>query len=72
MWCGHNFTDDGSQLEKLAIRFKNTELAQKFYGVAQECIAVSKPPPPPPQDNDQDYEGVSTEEEEYDNEDDER
>lgn len=30
MWAGHNFTDDGQQFEKLAVRFKTSEMAEQF------------------------------------------
>lgn len=31
LWGGYNYSEDGASLEKLAVRFKNTELAQMFY-----------------------------------------
>lgn len=38
MWAGYNYTDDGNELEKLAVRFKNTELARQFQIIMQTCL----------------------------------
>lgn len=38
MWAGYNYVEDDNNLEKLAVRFKNVELAKKFYDVMQEVI----------------------------------
>lgn len=38
IWAGINYTDDGSELEKLAVRFKMSETAQQFQKVVQNCI----------------------------------
>lgn len=38
LWGGVNYTDDGSQLEKLAARFKNPELAEKFRQSVQDVL----------------------------------
>lgn len=42
LWGGYNYTDDGSYLEKLAARFKNTEIANQFYEVVQKAIKALK------------------------------
>lgn len=40
MWAGYNYTDDDSSaLEKLAIRFKNCDLAQRFYNTVQDVLS---------------------------------
>nr|XP_023030195.1 E3 SUMO-protein ligase RanBP2 [Leptinotarsa decemlineata] len=38
MWAGYNYTDEGSSLEQLAVRFKNMELAQQFRSVVEDVI----------------------------------
>lgn len=38
MWAGYNYTEDENNLEKLAVRFKNIELAKQFHDVIQEVI----------------------------------
>lgn len=42
LWYGHNYSDDETALEQLAIRFKNCELAVQFHNVVQEVIKVIK------------------------------
>ncbi|RZC37236.1 E3 SUMO-protein ligase RanBP2, partial [Asbolus verrucosus] len=42
VWAGYNYTDDGSSLEKLAVRFKNCDLAQSFYNTVQDVISNVK------------------------------
>lgn len=42
VWGGYNYTDDGSALEKLAVRFKNCDLAQNFYKVVQDVLEKVK------------------------------
>lgn len=37
LWAGFNHSEDGSQLEKLAVRFKNPELAVKFRDAVAEA-----------------------------------
>lgn len=38
MWAGYNYTDDGNELEKLAVRFRNPETAQQFQGIFKDCL----------------------------------
>lgn len=38
MWAGYNYTDDGNEMEKLAVRFRYPEQAQHFSKVFQDCI----------------------------------
>ncbi|XP_055374045.1 E3 SUMO-protein ligase RanBP2 [Condylostylus longicornis] len=38
-WSAINYADENPQLEKLAIRFKNTDLAKKFQQKINECLA---------------------------------
>lgn len=38
MWAGYNYTEDENNLEKLAVRFKNTELAKQYHDVVQDVI----------------------------------
>ncbi|KAJ8924619.1 hypothetical protein NQ315_000769 [Exocentrus adspersus] len=38
MWAGYNYTDEENNLEKLAVRFKNVELAKQFHDVVQDVI----------------------------------
>ncbi|XP_044270326.1 E3 SUMO-protein ligase RanBP2 [Tribolium madens] len=42
VWGGYNYTDDGSALEKLAVRFKNCDLAQSFYKSVQDVLEKVK------------------------------
>lgn len=41
-WGGCNYTDEGSSLEKLAVRFKTTELAKQFFDAVQNAIVAIK------------------------------
>lgn len=41
-WAGYNYTDDGSNLEKLAVRFKNSELSKQFFDAVQNAIVAVK------------------------------
>lgn len=41
-WFGYNYTDDETSLEKLAVRFKNCELATQFYEAVQTAIRAVK------------------------------
>lgn len=41
-WAGYNYTDDGSNLEKLAVRFKNSELSKQFFSAVEEAIVAVK------------------------------
>lgn len=38
MWAGYNYTDNENNLEKLAVRFKNIDLAQQFYKVVTDVV----------------------------------
>ncbi|XP_018578374.1 E3 SUMO-protein ligase RanBP2 [Anoplophora glabripennis] len=38
MWAGYNYTEEENNLEKLAVRFKNVELAKQFHDVAQDVV----------------------------------
>ncbi|KAJ8969538.1 hypothetical protein NQ317_008618 [Molorchus minor] len=38
MWAGYNYTEDENSLEKLAVRFKNEELAKQFYNAVQGVL----------------------------------
>lgn len=38
MWAGYNYTDDGNELEKLAVKFRNSETAIQFQKTFNECI----------------------------------
>lgn len=42
LWGGYNYTDDDAALEKLAARFKTTDLAQRFYAEVNKAIAAVK------------------------------
>lgn len=45
LWGGYNYSEDGCLLEKLAIRFKNTDLAQQFHHAVtsvQEILATKQ------------------------------
>lgn len=42
LWCGYNYAEDEEAMEKLAVRFKNSDLAQSFYKVVQETISTLK------------------------------
>lgn len=42
MWGAYNYAEDEPVLEKLAARFKNTELAKKFYAVIENAIMKIK------------------------------
>ncbi|XP_060534737.1 E3 SUMO-protein ligase RanBP2 [Cylas formicarius] len=39
IWVGYNYTDDAQGLEKLAVRFKSVELADKFKKAVEEAVA---------------------------------
>lgn len=41
-WGGYNHTDDGSSLERLALRFKNSDLARLFFETVQKAVAAVK------------------------------
>ncbi|XP_031356003.1 E3 SUMO-protein ligase RanBP2-like isoform X2 [Photinus pyralis] len=42
MWYGVNHTDEGAQMEKLAVRFKSCELAQAFRLAVEKVLASIK------------------------------
>lgn len=42
LWGGYNYTDDEVALEKLAARFKNTEIANQFYEAVYKAIQAVK------------------------------
>jgi len=59
-WYGYNHTEDGSQLEQLAIRFKNPELAKQFYVEVMKAREITKFKPeseetPEEQEDDDEY-----------------
>lgn len=38
MWAGYNYTDDGNELEKLAVRFRNSEPSIQFQRIFNDCL----------------------------------
>lgn len=42
VWGGYNYAEEEPALEKLAVRFKNTDLAKKFYAIIESVIAKVK------------------------------
>lgn len=54
LWAGCNHTEDGITLEKLAIRFKNQELAQSFYKTVQSIVEKLKNTPQQQEDEESD------------------
>ncbi|KAL3285049.1 hypothetical protein HHI36_019175 [Cryptolaemus montrouzieri] len=42
IWAGYNYVEEETNLEKLAIKFKYTETAQKFFDSVQACLAAIK------------------------------
>ena len=42
VWAGYNYTDDDSALEKLAVKFKNCDLAQTFRKTVLDVIEKVK------------------------------
>lgn len=39
LWGGYNYTEDGSSLEKLAVRFKYPEIAEQFRKAVQSTVS---------------------------------